>query len=471
MYACWSKPRKHRCPLLTPSTGCAAALERLCAALGEHAAAAAAGLPGLVAAAALALHAAAADLGLLRTGFCAADAGAARTLRVLRALHGALGAAARGAEHGALRGAVGIQMGLLLGEAGELAEARAAARSAVAALAAARVEAAAARRGGAGEAALWSSACRVQADARAEAVMSGGWRCGAACLLPTGSIVCVAAAGLTQTPPRAPLPPAPGLGAAEQELACLHADALALHFRLELEDGRRDASARASARRAGLLAASARRDAQAAVFGARTAAQRRGDDARAEAAGRALPNTTTRERELLEACGGNPYERALLLAQMAALQPDAARQATVLGVRGGVAAAALHAGWGSSGTGGTNDPAATPHQNLTPQEAAASLEAAQAAEAALLLPAPQSPVAGGSGDGSFAPPRAPRLLQRGPDFLELTHGALTGRGLKAPAAFAVFCKPTGAGVGLSINRTAMEHPGAGQETGGCTRRD
>jgi hypothetical protein len=80
------------------------------------------------------------------------------------------------------------------------------------------------------------------------------------------------------------------MGLTEQDLACLHADALMLHFRLELAAGCQDAAARAAARRDGLLAASTRRDAQAAVFGARTAKQRRDDDARAAAAGRGHSN-------------------------------------------------------------------------------------------------------------------------------------------------------------------------------------
>ena len=93
-----------------------------------------------------------------------------------------------------------------------------------------------------------------------------------------------------------------GLSAIEQELACLHADALALHFRLELEDGWREAAARASARRCGALAASARRDAQAAVFGARTAKQRREDALKAEAAGHATTNPAVRPRVGVVTC-------------------------------------------------------------------------------------------------------------------------------------------------------------------------
>lgn len=90
--------------------------------------------------------------------------------------------------------------------------------------------------------------------------------------------------------------PRPGMGPAEQDLACLHADALTLNFRLELSAGRREAAAASSARRAALLAATARRDAAGAVFGARTAAQRREDDARAERAGRVATNPAVRGR-------------------------------------------------------------------------------------------------------------------------------------------------------------------------------
>ena len=103
------------------------------------------------------------------------------------------------------------------------------------------------------------------------------------------------------------------------------------------------------------------------------------------------------------------------------------------------------------------------------QDAASCLAAAQEAEMALLsamqCTGSSAPTAaGGTGasgghGGVFAPPQAPKLLQRGPCFVELSHFALTGHGLKPPARFAVYCKPTGAGVGLSMNRTAMEHPG------------
>jgi len=138
-----------------------------------------------------------------------------------------------------------------------------------------------------------------------------------------------------------------------------------------------------------------------------------------------------RERELLRACGANPYQRALLLIQMAPFQRDVNRQAAIL------------------------------------DDAANQLLAAQQAEATLL--AAMQPPATGSNPAAtatigspFAPPQQPKLLQRGPWFVELTHFALTGKGLKQPVTFACYCKPTGAGIGLSINRTAMELPGTGE---------
>lgn len=87
-----------------------------------------------------------------------------------------------------------------------------------------------------------------------------------------------------------------GMGPTEQDLACLHTDALLLHFRLELAAGLHDASTKATARRAALLEASVRRDgaAAAAVFGPRTAKQRRDDEARAEGAGRVTSNPAVR---------------------------------------------------------------------------------------------------------------------------------------------------------------------------------
>jgi hypothetical protein len=71
----------------------------------------------------------------------------------------------------------------------------------------------------------------------------------------------------------------------------------------------------------------------------------------------------------------------------------------------------------------------------------------------------QSPSGTSPTSSPFAPPQPPKLLQRGPSFVELSHFSLGGRAVKGAAAFACYCKPVFAGVGLSINRTAMELPG------------
>lgn len=84
------------------------------------------------------------------------------------------------------------------------------------------------------------------------------------------------------------------MSSTEQELACLHVDALTLHHRLELTAGCQEAAAKATARRAGVLAASMRRDAQAPIFGARTLKQKRKDEARAEEVARVTPNPVVR---------------------------------------------------------------------------------------------------------------------------------------------------------------------------------
>jgi hypothetical protein len=165
------------CPRPT-TTGRRAALDCLCSVLQDNAAAAAQQLPGLVNAAALLLRAAAENLDVLRSGFCAADAGAPRALHVLRALHIALGAAAaaQGGDHGVhgrLRGIVAVRLALLLADTGDLHRARAAAGAAVEVLEEARVEAAAARRGEEDEHLLWASAGRAQVEATAKTAMRG----------------------------------------------------------------------------------------------------------------------------------------------------------------------------------------------------------------------------------------------------------------------------------------------------------
>jgi len=240
------------------------AIDQMTAALLEHAATAADRMPGLVTAAALALHSAA-DARSLHA-FCLTDARAADTMRVLRALHGAFEACQL--QDGLLRGSVAVRLGLLLEKQGQLSQARAIAGQAVAALEAARCEAASQQRGAAEEHLQWVSASRTQPSDAAAAALSS-------------------------------------LSSTEQDLACLHADALSLHFRLELTDGCQEAAAKAAVRHAGALSASLKRDSQAAIFGARTAKQKREDEVRLESAGQLASNPAVSLLLVYRGEGGN----------------------------------------------------------------------------------------------------------------------------------------------------------------------
>lgn len=57
---------------------------------------------------------------------------------------------------------------------------------------------------------------------------------------------------------------------------------------------------------------------------------RRVDSERIDAAAATPTNPPFKERELLSAVGKNPYERALLLTQMASFQSEAHRQSAML---------------------------------------------------------------------------------------------------------------------------------------------
>ena len=73
-----------------------------------------------------------------------------------------------------------------------------------------------------------------------------------------------------------------------------------------------------------------KRESQAAIFGARSMKDRRVDSERIDAAGAVPTNPPQKERELLAAVGKNPYERALLLTQMAPFQSESHRQSAML---------------------------------------------------------------------------------------------------------------------------------------------
>ena len=91
------------------------------------------------------------------------------------------------------------------------------------------------------------------------------------------------------------------------------------------------------------------------------------------------------------------------------------------------------------------------------QEACDLLQAAQSSEAEMF--AAHQPPATTSQHGSSLLP--PKILCRTPNSITLTHLPVNVRGYKQPVSFAAYCKPTGAGVALSINRTATEYPGSG----------
>jgi hypothetical protein len=74
--------------------------------------------------------------------------------------------------------------------------------------------------------------------------------------------------------------------ATEQELACLHADLLLLHYQLQLMAGMQEVTHRVQQRQQDMAAATARRDQEAQIWGARTAKQKRVDEAKLEAAGK-----------------------------------------------------------------------------------------------------------------------------------------------------------------------------------------
>eukprot|EP00955_Chlamydomonas_euryale_P025265 265900-Chlamydomonas_euryale.AAC.1 len=216
----------------------------------------------------------------------------------------------------------------------------------------------------------------------------------------------------------------------EQELACLHADATAALFRVELKIGVAEQLAKALSQQGVMADRLARRDAQSAVFGTRTMKERRIDDDRLGQLASVPSNPPLKEREMLAGVGRNPYEKALLLAAMAPFQAEAHRRGACLA------------------------------------EAAECLVRAQAAEDGLFAQA------GADARPRQAAPLPPRITQRTPGSVTLVHQPLNLKGNKRPVKYCVFAKPYGSGVALTINKSAMEHPGTGvQVCAGGARGD
>ena len=211
-----------------------------------------------------------------------------------------------------------------------------------------------------------------------------------------------------------------------------------------------------------------------------------------------------KERELLQSCGKNMYEKAVLLMQMAPFQADSQKQAQMLQVGlpacwpayllawlGGYRTAFACQPEQVSGVGGGQvliflaciplppPPLwlctchllqlniACPGPPPTPppfQEAADTLLKVQACEDSLFASQqPEAAAAAAAAGGSpvkTSVPLQPRILQRSCNSLTVSHFPLALRGFK-PAKFAVFAKSYGAGVALTMNKTSMEYPGEG----------
>ncbi len=116
----------------------------------------------------------------------------------------------------------------------------------------------------------------------------------------------------------------------DAELACLHTDLLAALFRVEMAIGVSEQQAAATGKQSKLIDKVQRREAQSNIFGVRTMKEKRLDELRIVEAASTPANPPAKERELLQACGKNGYERAIALMQMAPFQAETHRQVAML---------------------------------------------------------------------------------------------------------------------------------------------
>lgn len=72
----------------------------------------------------------------------------------------------------------------------------------------------------------------------------------------------------------------------EQELACIHADAIVLQQRMELSIGLKERQAKTAIRQQHMISSTMKRDKQSDIFGTRTMKEKRMADAAIEAAGK-----------------------------------------------------------------------------------------------------------------------------------------------------------------------------------------
>lgn len=83
---------------------------------------------------------------------------------------------------------------------------------------------------------------------------------------------------------------AAGMTQSDQELACIHADALLVQQRLELSAGLKEVAANTAMKQQQMIASTIKREKQSDIYGARTAKDKRMAEAAIEAAGKPPSN-------------------------------------------------------------------------------------------------------------------------------------------------------------------------------------
>ncbi len=196
---------------------------------------------------------------------------------------------------------------------------------------------------------------------------------------------------------------------------------------------------------------------------------RRLDAEKLNKAAAAPSNPPLKERELLLAVGKNPYEKALLLTQMAPFQSEPHRRDALLAeaadslVRAQASEDALFAGARPF-----DAPAAAPP---SPTGNAASVSASPQATGTLATASSGAMQQQQQQQHRQSVPLQPKVLQRTPTSCTVVHFPFNLKGNKRPAKYCLYAKSYGAGVGLTINKTAMEYPGESEtaaRTGGLS---
>jgi len=221
-----------------------------------------------------------------------------------------------------------------------------------------------------------------------------------------------------------------GLSETEMAYACIHADLYTLTCRVGLALGVDEQNAAAGRRKGRAIATLEKRDQQVMIFGTKTPGEAKALETAIDAADRTSPNPVVAERVLMGRANKNPYERALLLMQMAAFYPSRDRREQLL------------------------------------NEAGALLAHATATEAALHVTTSAYTTTAKAATGKLPPP--PHVLMRTSSTLTVTAAAWKPppkRGALPPVAFAVYAKPFGSGVGASLNSTAYEGSGVAAPLG------